>query len=874
VVIKESASSSLPCSLKQPRVPPSWRDSWRCFKEGVEAVYITFLLARGGERVCDVGREKGVKLFQQAVKYLHLLFKEEGISASMKHIKLCSVKARRAWVLHEELSIESPLYALVANVGRYDIWGGLSRGLPVPPEECVEDAVKANRSILTSNLTRPVSSDSVREIVDLLEEWAKQADGLIRETVPYTESACLICPRRKGGNAGVIRSVLCALRLEHAELADVPDPLLSPISYKAYQSKCFRMLVETLYKWDSRVLSGLRARGLIPFNGLPHSELGLPDTGFRIRACTIPWPSIYLYQEPVRRWLWSGMKKDKVGGLVLNRGGYGKISKLTKPAKGIVIDSTDMQDATNNFPHELLDGAIDKLSGHVPDYLIAPLKNTARSYLLKGKLKKDLEWPGLEHFLQQCGAGALVHSTFETRSGENKAPTLNAFGERLYSGIYNHPWYKKLQEKAEYFSRLRYKAQKCRSIYHWAPTKDVINIPWVVPGASERSGIGGNFSTKVIDLYASNAQGEAYIGDRVKRFTFLPANFRLFLRKQNEEVVSPLRLMEEFYKMSLQDVLLSSEPILAGQLMSQPLSWIVLNAANVAAVRTSGCQGVTLGDDALLRGTWGQVNKAHDFIRSFGALIHPLKDMISRDRAVFAEYLLESGEYHDIPKAATITQPKVPSIQARWSQVGNVAKSGAVKYLTPSEKKLVIGLLYDKYNGELECARRLGIPITSPISRGGLGIPGASMPLSRFINGIEDIPDPYLRIAKWREIRTLYVPKVYRGFGSTNFLFYRPELVHPSDPEYRSCMTIDKFEDKLLHRCLFMQLMHTTEAIHNNLRGRLTPARVMGRLMKYIRGLQPTPVVAEPVEYRVRGPVVDLISDDPEAPIHIWLPTH
>jgi len=598
-------------------------------------------------------------------------------------------------------------------------------------------------------------------------------------------------------------------------------------------------LIEDIFlDWDAEVTK--HAAGCPALKGqvcnepnlhFPTQIMGLEETGFRTRTASLPWPSQVFAQEPIRSAVFPKMKADKIGGYLLRRSGYKNMPDLVKARPGEVVNSTDLVDATNNFPCLLPFEAGKELAPG--GFKTRRWKRATFAPNSVCKHRPGHSWPGLDKFIAVLGQWHLSMESKDVHHPNRMMEDLSQLQKKL-----------DIQEVLSYISNVKEPKRKIRSFR---------------PGKN-RLGIGNTMAPQATTV----AFDHAYTAGL----------------EQLQEPLGPQKLYQicrVWYTRVREELAASGKVMVSGQLMSLPCSWVILNALNVWAARGTARMAATLGDDALL--TTSTLEEYRVKIRSTGASIHPLKDMVSPyplNRAVFAEFLLEDGEYVDHPKVASITQPKGASVKNRWSMVESVKATAAVKYLDREVKTLIGDLLKVKYLPKLLEAEALGLPTHLSPKFGGLSLPTGSERFVPLIKGVTHIEDPYRRLELWRKLRTLYIPKVYRGYGTTAVMELRPELVEPSDPHFYEAMEVDVFEDKVLHQRLPVVLWHSFYRNYPIVNGELRPTDVVGRLVSSLQGVEPADSWGpyQNTWFRVRGPPVDEYRQEETAPHFVWHPTH
>lgn len=331
-----------------------------------------------------------------------------GVEGLLKTLKDLSTLARKCWITGENLEVFSPLHKLCL----WDLptFGYLGRALPSKTGDFrLPDIEAAREKFLT---TRISSNSLVPQVQNKLNKWCYGSKrNLHLESIPYSESSSLFTPREIGGQARFYRDMLHIVE----QINRIHGPIytsLIPGNQDPEHVLCMRTMdtaitarqntcdnIMSIISWlDEPFLNHtLMCEGKCekPEYHFPYRIEGIPETGWRTRCASMPWPTICFATEIPRRCIMRNQKKDEIAATALD-----DFSRLPEVVDYDFINSTDLLTATDNLPINVQDACGKTIARHWSEtkyekYIRASFKS---SRIVQGKFEA---WPGCDYFLER-----------------------------------------------------------------------------------------------------------------------------------------------------------------------------------------------------------------------------------------------------------------------------------------------------------------------------------------------------------------------------------------------------------------------------------------------------------------------------------------
>jgi hypothetical protein len=668
----------------------------------------------------------------------------------------------------------TPLHKVVA----WDLatFGYLGRALPSKPAELLEIAREETVQRFLEPLSYPTGHNLLMAVGNRIANWSQKCKvDMALETPPYSESGSLITPRKIGGQARIWRDFLRVLSLVsreegnsekdlfgyHVDMNMGMDPDLGRDTYISYFGQ--GLAVDERYHTNSTLLSIAHwldqpflehiaqcklGNCSAPQMHYPYKIQALPETGWRARCASLPWPSIVMATELPRRAILRGAKKDRNSGPAL-----GNFRGVEQVATRRFINSCDLLSATDYFSlplqKEISEKIVQNWRGSIFEDFITASFSASRIVNDDYEIPK---WPGLEYFIQRCTVP--------------KSKTIN---ETINDMYFNNP----VSYSLGY--QLRYKeSKKDLQLRGWEDVCDKKNLPGIhfFPSTVVQSKKVSNMEfRRFLSKFGFNepevigepaccaipapyGKGVAATGTRVERSR---VGFR-DLGEDHRPVISKEKTVDKQitidYDLSMQNAILAEKGLAKkillemrswyretffgipgrlstnGQHMSLPLSWVALSAVTTTALSESQYMdkdliAFTMGDDAIIGATRiDAIERYRTNLAKLGVKINYKKDMTSTaGRGVFCEYLFdiqrpESKFWVDIPRPKMITQPQEDKPNCRWLSV----RDNPSKYYSNDQVNIIRKCKLSKYQRQIDEAIRYGYDPTVPQEWGGMGI--------------------------------------------------------------------------------------------------------------------------------------------------------
>jgi hypothetical protein len=611
-------------------------------------------------------------------------------------LKNVSVTSRRCW-----LEGNDPPDYQIYKIIKLDMLGYLGRSLPCKPKSLVEKDRQETIDRFKEHSILRGQSDVMNVARSLINKWTRfSVRQLNIETPPYSESASLITSRRIGGQSAFYRDIYrlmeyvtrgeprkainCAALREGVETQFDYQSTISwyPGSINPRDRGCItRTVSEFLYFLDRPFLEHTNMckaedcdKSFLHF---PFSIQGIPETGWRTRCASLPWPSLVFMTELPRRAIIRGTKKDALAGSALR-----DFKELTTVCGKDFINSSDLASATDHLPFEVQYQMGQTIAKHWKDTIYEKYIKAgfSRSRIIDEQLD---DWPGLEYFIPLKRL-PTVRELAKARHGSS-APNLI----RLYAKMGIRPD----QEVDCLIQPQGYES-----------TRDVLPKRHLyerfVP-----EGYRGKLECINLPVVTLDSKRKRVIAD---------LNF--------DECLDLLASIRDWYRLQFMRV----KGFLAnkGQHMSLPLSWVTLAALNNACailgrLEDPDARIFTMGDDCVFgTNNLNSVERYRKHLISAGFRINYSKDATSHcGRAVFCEYLVDNGKWVDIPRPKIITHPQTDLKGIDWLNI----KDKPPKWMQ-SYEPLITSLRLAKYHRKVKMAMSYGFDPALPPQLGGFGL--------------------------------------------------------------------------------------------------------------------------------------------------------
>lgn len=681
----------------------------------LECYIVTFYLGRGRITWKLPNENRTLANFLSNVQALALYGIKFGTDNLAQLLKNLSNLCRKCWLEGGDLP-KDPIYHSVIDLA---VWGYMGRSLPVKPQHLVEKDRKETMQRFMEEPTIKKDSAVMNVARQLLNKWTRLRPELFQiETPPYSESASLITTRMQGGQASFFRDIYNLMEvitrgekrkvfyghsLPAGELTH-DDHMCSFTYYPGGikpndRGHITQTISEFLYFLDLPFLNHVRdCNGSCnqPELHFPFSIQGIPETGWRSRCASMPWPSLVFMTEIPRRVIMRGTKKDVYAGSALR-----DFKDLPSVCAKQFINSTDMASATDHLPLEV-------------QYLMG--RNIGKNW--KGSLYEKyvyasfssqrlvdapfLQWPGIEYFLPKEKPRIVLDYVKEHNQNH---------GERS-------KWLR-------FFAQFGFESQlpltPSLSIREASSTdQHTIERVCFVPAGTPSS------KEKCFDTCANITRGE----ERTKSLYEL----------DHEEVLVLLSQIRDWYRKCFTSV--KGSLTRKGQHMSLPLSWVVLSALNNACAILGKIEDpeaiiFTMGDDCVFAtDNMNSVNRYKKHLVGTGFKINHSKDATSHiGRAVFCEHLVDEGRWVDKPRPKVVTHPAVDRKGIAWLSV----RDSPPKWLAQQTKVAIQELKIAKYSREIKQATLYGFDPELPPQFGGLGIRWQSRHHSYYLRKLSNV---------------------------------------------------------------------------------------------------------------------------------------
>jgi hypothetical protein len=629
-------------------------------------------------------------------------------------LKDLSFECRKTWMQDEELYIHSPIHRLC----RWDLvtFGYMGRSLPCADKYTVDIQRDEAENRFFETMHWVTNDNLLNAIKNKLRKWSERSRvNIDLETPPYSESASLITSRKIGGQARIWRDFKYIFEL----IGEFRD--------EGYTLKSEEHNFEPSGRWKdiwniSRIISWLDK----PYTKhcstcvdpwcpdvhlhYPFQLKGIPETGWRVRCASLPWPSLLFMTEIPRRAIIRGAKKDKQAGPALND--FGTVEKIVHKE---YINSVDLKSATDYFPIHLQQEMAKAISS---GYVGTMWEHFILSSLTFTRIvDKDYEfpqWPGIEYFIQEETIGGIPKEYEHWKNlflhKDETRPHL-ADKARVHHNKWDH-----------FFAKAGLNPKITPHIARgWAPNK--ANEPHKIRA---RAGFRLLREERGMEKTLSDL-GQTFVTDDQIAIDRWTESRDYFLSSKNIQINVLLR-MKEWYRKAFEKA--PGKLSTNGQHMSLPLSWVILSATNtvcadLAKNRDPNLLVFTMGDDALIGSDKiDSIEQYRKNITSVGAVINIKKDLVSiKGKAVFCEYLFDRKAHRtnywiDKPRPKIITQPRDDPSRARWL----CARDKLSKYYTLTQKLIITECRIAKYRTQIDEAIRNGYDATLPPEFGGMGI--------------------------------------------------------------------------------------------------------------------------------------------------------
>jgi len=696
-------------------------------REVVDAWFYTFLLSRNKDpEYWDLPLEQ--QLLQELIDSTRLLYQlmEERPIWTIEFLKELSFEARRSWMENQMLDGMKTIFHKIANMD-LKTFGYLGRALPCQPKFIRDQKRKEAIDRFLTPMIQPEGRNLIRAAGNRILKWSEQvsADAAL-ESPPYSESASLITSRKIGGQARIWRDMLRVLSIISREQSTteeqlfgyndmIPmgiDPLTGDESYLSYYGQSTE--AEKRYETTSNILQLihwldypylLHIANCLPDKTCDHPEYhypfqlkSIPESGWRTRCASLPWPSLIYATELPRREIMRGAKRDRTAGPAL-----GNFRGVEKVVDRHYVNSCDLLSATDYFSlylqHELTQKIARKWTGTIfYDFIIA---SGNRSRIVEDDYKFE-DWPGIDYFIDQCCYPK--HTTISEIASEYHTNNEDRGRlEKMLIGI----GFKRSDLQQPATIPIRRTPCHTRAIGHGTKVEE---LAYRIHGDVRKNG----------RSYVANVESAFKLEQkRSKHDSFL---------RQPGKAKEILLAMRDWYRKQFEAA--PGKLSVKGQHMSLPLSWVILSAINTTAITESQVKddsliAYTMGDDAIIGANRIEtIERYRRNMTRMGCVINLKKDMISDcHRGVFCEYLFDQTEtktngWVDIPRPKLITQPNPDPYSCRWTCI----KDGVSKYYTEISKLILRKCRIAKYEEYISKAVKYGYDPSVPPEFGGLGL--------------------------------------------------------------------------------------------------------------------------------------------------------
>jgi hypothetical protein len=575
-----------------------------------------------------------------------------------------------------------------------------------------------------------ITEETRAELGFTIQKWMDHNPKTL--TLPYSESSSLITPRSTGGMAGFFKDIIYLGRF----FADQKDHYYNFNNVYSGRKRSLQILNDMIYELDLKYLKHIMHckrsyRCKTPQYHFPFVMEAIPESGWRTRCATVPWPTLVFMTEQVRQILIIGMKRDSLSQCSIKD----NFRNLDQVCDSPNIESTDMSAATDNFSLEYQELISSLIERNLPSHKKSLEPYVRASFSPTRVLTKGVEpcskWPGLDAFLQKTSPWVPVPRLYQVMCSPPEwleAPEKRHFPLNIFSN--------ELKEINNQFSNL-FSVNELLCKKHTSIEKEDSSISTTIgelPMGWKRYCL-SETTFNSIPTYQFSRE------DELRR---IAVRQRLIVEDHyyRERVWDAIKSWyQNLFENDFHTDKLSSN----GQHMSLPLSFVSLQAVNTVAIRIAKkrdrhIRAHAMGDDAIIGFTNPKaLDLYHDTLHTVGAIINERKTKISHiGRFVFCEHTLDrgiEGRWCDLPRVRQITQPIEDIRGSRWTTLNE----GISKWMKHHHRASLYRLKLAKYRTHLDLAIKYGYDPTLPVEFGGMEIiyPNRNSEIYRaHINGI------------------------------------------------------------------------------------------------------------------------------------------
>lgn len=530
------------------------------------------------------------------------------------------------------------------------------------------------------------------ELGFLMKRWTRSP--LKHQVMPYSESASLITPKKGGGQAQFFRDLMQIVNCE------LKDPGLFYDLVSPHYTDYFNLM--SVVSWlDDKYLRHIdtcvKHKCDQPELHFPFRIDSLPESGWRARCASLPWPTILFGTEKIRQRLLLGIQEDWI-----SKNSFVDNFRELDTLRGYpFIESTDLSAATDNLSSEWQSAFYNQLQLRCKDIGYVELLYAKASFyptrIVSKEAYKDVtkKWPSLKYFI------------------EHTAPIVSPAPILLLTRYNAEPWM--TTEFVESLPGVR----ESRFLM-------INSLFQEIDSGDKRCSLEAvERSLRCLDPYATHMKTafKGFCDSHTSK-----TDYCYLKRKNNFQNSKHIRCrILDHIKQWYQEVFESEKGFFShkGQHMSLPLSFMSLQAANVAACSAAkkwdhSLKAYVMGDDAVL-GYHSQkaVDQYHKHLESTGARVNTDKSFVSTEgRLVFCEHSLDKNGWLDHIRVRQITQPLDDDKGVRWMSI-----SQGTEWLPPHRKTCLETLKIVHNRRDIEKAIAYGYDPSAPIEFGGMGIP-------------------------------------------------------------------------------------------------------------------------------------------------------
>jgi hypothetical protein len=737
-------------------------------------------------------------------------------------LKSLSSTARKAW-LEGRLLPDTNIIGRILNTD-LATFGYLGRSLPCKPRHLVEEDVKQAVLRFTGETNFKIGRPAINVAQNLINKWTRLTMTQLNiETPPYSESASIITPRMAGGQANFFRDIyqLLEVTTRGPTRKKYNGAHLRTGVHSEYDFMCdftwyeggvdpkdrgsiTRTISEFVHFLDYPFLKHIKECSSPCSNPdfhFPFVMCGIPETGWRTRCASLPWPSLVFMTELPRRAIIRGTKKDPLAGSALTN-----FRDLPLIKGKDFINSSDLASATDYLPLDVQFLMGNTIRRHWEGTLYEKYITASFS---SQRMCDDVfaKWPGIDYFLP-----FERHQTVRSLTNERF-----------------------LTERSRQLALRRY------ARFGLKPEMSVMTgkEPIVIPASEE---IQSNRTFREFVKEGTTVRPQTGMETHVKQQQLIDKGKRKMTLAEldHEQCLELLASVRDWYRSTFT----CTKGVLTkrGQHMSLPLSWVVLSALNnacaiIGKLDDPGAVVFTMGDDSVFAAdNMNAILRYQSTLRATGFQINYSKDAISRvGRAVFCEHLID-GRTKDIwvdkPRSKLITQPSNDRKSIHWLSL----KESPPKWYTSAMKQCIFELRVAHYHKELKTAIRYGFDPSLPPQFGGFGMTDFRTKNSLYyrmkLSHIEPKADSIIRLDKEIQKVILLNPP----YSSSDFLWSKLVdlkcfFVNGRSPGYTNeevnDLLISEILPSLIYQAGFKREDYT----------RKSPAEIGQRLQDYYRNL-------------------------------------